>query len=95
MKEITSKDIKHLATLSALEFTEEQTEGFKSEFINILNFVDKIASAKLEGVDTFNKSVPVSSLREDEPEQSSPVEVLLKNAPKQRKGYFNVPKVVD
>ena len=95
MKEITSQDIKHLAALSALEFSEEKTESFKSELSDILAFVDQIAKAKISGVDTFNKAVPVCALREDEPQESAPTEILLKNAPKQRKGYFNVPKVVD
>ena len=95
MKTVTSEDIKHLASLSALEFDEEIIEEFKGEFESILGFVDQIANAKIEGVDTFNRSVPVAQLREDEAKESAPVEVLLKNAPKQRKGYFNVPKVVD
>lgn len=95
MKSVTSEDIKHLASLSALEFDEEKMETFKGEFESILNFVDKIANAKIEGVETFNRSVAVAQLREDEAKESAPVEVLLINAPKQRKGYFNVPKVVD
>ncbi|MBR2909053.1 MAG: Asp-tRNA(Asn)/Glu-tRNA(Gln) amidotransferase subunit GatC [Clostridia bacterium] len=95
MKTVTSEDIKHLASLSALDFDEEKIEEFKGEFESILGFVDQIANAKIEGVDTFNRSVPVAQLREDEAKESAPVEVLLKNAPKQRKGYFNVPKVVD
>lgn len=95
MKEITSQDIKHLAELSALEFSEEKVEGFKTELNDILRFVDQIASAKIEGVSTDNRAIPVAYLREDEPKESSPSEILLKNAPKQRKGYFNVPKVVD
>ena len=95
MKSVSSKDIKHLAALSALEFNEEQIEEFKGEFEGILGFVDQIANAKLDKVETFNRSVPVASLREDEPTESASVEILLRNAPKQRKGYFNVPKVVD
>ena len=95
MKKVTSEDIKHLASLSALEFSDEKIESFKGEFESILNFVDQIANAKIENVDTFNRSVAVADLREDEAKESAPVDVLLKNAPKQRKGYFNVPKVVD
>lgn len=95
MKSVKSEDIKHLEALSALEFSEEKIEEFKGEFESILNFVDKIASAKIDSIDTFNRSVPVAELREDVPQESAPAEVLLKNAPKQRKGYFNVPKVVD
>ena len=95
MKQITREDVKHLASLSALEFTDEQMENFVPEFNSILNFVDQIATAKIEKVDTYSRVVSADDLREDEPRESYPNEVLLKNAPKQRKGYFNVPKVVD
>ena len=95
MKTISSEEIKHLASLSQLEFTDEQIETFKSEFNGILNLVNQIAEAKTDKVNTFAREIPVEELREDMPVQSYSQEVLLKNAPKQRKGHFNVPKVVE
>jgi len=95
MKTISSEEIKHLASLSQLEFTEDQIETFKGEFNGILNLVNQIATAKTEKVNTFAREISVEELREDIPVQSYSQEVLLKNAPKQRKGHFNVPKVVE
>lgn len=95
MKEISSEEIMHLASLSALEFSEEEAKEFSKEFNNILKFVDKIASAKLEKDDIFASAVLISELREDEVKESYTREEILKNAPKQRKGYFVVPKVVE
>lgn len=95
MKEISSEEIMHLASLSALEFSEKEAKEFSKEFNNILKFVDKIASAKLEKDDIFASAVLISELREDEVKESYTREEILTNAPKQRKGYFVVPKVVE
>lgn len=95
MKEISSEEIMHLASLSALEFSKEEAKEFSKEFNNILKFVDKIANAKLEKDDIFASAVLISELREDEVKESYTREEILKNAPKQRKGYFVVPKVVE
>lgn len=95
MKEISSEEIMHLASLSALEFSEKEAKEFSKEFNNILKFVDKIASAKLEKDDIFTSAVLISELREDDVKESYTRVEILKNAPKQRKGYFVVPKVVE
>ena len=95
MKEISSEEIMHLASLSALEFSEKEAKEFSKEFNNILKFVDKIASAKLEKDDIFTSAVLISELREDDVKESYTREEILTNAPKQRKGYFVVPKVVE
>ena len=95
MKEISSEEIMHLASLSALEFSEKEAKEFSKEFNNILKFVDKIASAKLEKDDIFTSDVLISELREDDVKESYAREEILKNAPRQRKGYFVVPKVVE
>lgn len=95
MKEISSEEIMHLASLSALEFSEKEAKEFSKEFNNILKFVDKIASAKLEKDDIFASAVLISELREDDVKESYTREEILTNAPKQRKGYFVVPKVVE
>lgn len=95
MKQLTTDEIKHLAVLSALEFSDAEIDTFKTEFNDILKFVNQISTAKIDKVNTFAREISVSELREDEPKESFGQEVLLKNAPKQRKGYFNVPKVVE
>ena len=87
--------IKHLAELSALEFSESGLEKFAPEFQNILKFVDQIAKIKTVDQQIFSREINVEDLREDEVQESMDREKLLSCAPKQRKGHFNVPKVVE
>ena len=47
--EITEKDIKHLASLSRLEFSDDEIEKFSSEFASIIDYVNQ-----LQRVDTTN-----------------------------------------
>ena len=92
---ISKEQILHLTKLSALEFTEKEIQEFYGEFNNILGFVDKIASVKVDSDYLSSRKISVKDLRDDLEEESQERDVVLMNAPKQRKGYFNVPKVVE
>ncbi|MDD4815913.1 MAG: Asp-tRNA(Asn)/Glu-tRNA(Gln) amidotransferase subunit GatC [Clostridia bacterium] len=92
---ITIKEIEHLASLSALDFSAEEKEKFVKDLGNILEMVNKLQTAETGDDLVFNKSHKLSQLREDIAEESLPQEEILKNAPKQRRGCFNVPLVVE
>lgn len=93
--EITIKDVERLSTLSALEFSEKEKEDFLKDFTNILEMVNEIQKAKTEDANVYNRSHKLSELREDEIKESYSQEEILKNAPKERRGCFNVPLVVE
>lgn len=93
--QITIKEVEHLATLSALNFTAEEKEKFVTDFTNILNMVNEIQKADTTSGNVFNKSHKLSELREDEAKPSFSQEEILQNAPKQRRNCFNVPLVVE
>lgn len=88
------EDIKHLANLSALEFTSEELENFKDDFNNILGFVDQISNANIEGEIEYSP-IDVEELRADEARESYAQEVILENAPKQKMGCFAVPLMME
>ena len=88
------EDIKHLADLSALEFSEERLESFKDEFNNILKFVDQISSAEVAGEIKY-EPIDVEELREDEVVTSYEQSKILENAPKQKMGSFAVPLMME
>lgn len=93
--EITEKDIKHLASLSRLEFSDDEIEKFSSEFASIIDYVNQ-----LQKVDTTNvvDKTPVrefEELRDDVVKSSLPNEKIIENAPKKYNGYFVAPTVVE
>lgn len=93
--EITIKEVERLAELSALKFTDEEKQKFVSDFNNILDMVNKIQTAKTTNKNVFNRSHKLSDLREDIAKESFDTELILENAPKQRRNCFNVPLVVE
>lgn len=95
MKDVDLKIVEHLAELSALNFTEEEQQQFIPEFNNILNMINAINNINLDQELVYTNAVDVSQLRPDVVQQSMPQALALENAPKQRKGCFNVPRVVD
>jgi aspartyl-tRNA(Asn)/glutamyl-tRNA(Gln) amidotransferase subunit C len=95
MKRISQDDVARLATLSALEFSPEELVDYTEKLNEALAVINKIRDVNTDAIPKYSTTVDISELREDEPHHSMLREVALQNAPKQRKGCFNVPKVVD
>ncbi len=95
MIDIEIKDIQHLATLSALKFSEQEMQDLVPEFNNTLSMINQMNEVESVSDLVVTNAVDISDLREDEVEESISQELALINAPKQRKGCYNVPRVVD
>ena len=87
--QISKEEIKHLANLSALEFNDEEIENFQKEFNQILEFVNQINQADVQG-DIQYTVHDFSDLREDEAKTGLTQEEVLANAPKAKLGSFSV-----
>ena len=93
-EDVTIKEIERLAELSTLDFTEQEKKAMIKEvsgIIKMLNECDTIEANDYE----FDNTIDLCDLREDEAKESITNELALTNAPKQRKGQFNVPMVVE
>ncbi len=88
------KDIKHLAELSKLEFTEEELKDFIPAFASAVEFADIIKNADIKGERVLN-IIDMADLREDEAKDSSPVEELLQNSPIIRRDSIVVPRIME
>ncbi len=95
MIDIEIKDIQHLATLSALKFSEQEMQDLVPEFNNTLSMINQMNEVESVSDLVVTNAVDISDLREDQVEESISQELALINAPKQRKGCYNVPRVVD
>lgn len=92
---IEIKDVDYLAELSALEFTPEEKQNFLKDFNNILEMVNQLNQHKVSKENVYNPSHNLNELREDIVDESLSQEEVLLNAPKQRRGCFSVPLVVE
>ncbi len=47
---MTPDEVKHLANLARIELTEQEIESFRTQFSDILGFVDQIKEADVTGI---------------------------------------------
>ncbi len=94
---VTQKEIKTLARLSRLEFSDEEIEKFAPEFEEIIDFANKINEQVAGDTDTIRevvtRTVKWEDLREDEVKESLPNEKITSNVQAEN-GYFPVRRVV-
>lgn len=80
--EITTELVNHLAELSRLQFSPEETENFKQEFAQTLSQVDKLNNADLSKVVEIEDMLDAQTqLRQDQIKQGLSVKDVTKNAP--------------
>ena len=93
---MNSIDLRHIARLSRLHLTDEELKFFETQVSQILSFVDKLKEVNVEGVEPTSHPLALSNVfREDEIKHSIPIEGFLKNAPRARGKFFEVPKIIN
>ncbi len=87
--------IKHLCSLSKLDYSEDGVAKVMGEMSDIIDLMDEIKEFDLTYDDTKDgNEIRFADTREDKPEESFPAEKLLSNAENQD-GCYVVPKVVE
>lgn len=93
---VSKEDVKYIAKLSRLKFTDAEEDNFLKSFNSILNHVQKINSVDTEGVEPCSNVFTLKNvLREDKAEPCYNAEKLLENAPEKEDTAYLVPKVVE
>src|ERR1035437_2192991 len=94
---VTTNEVKKVADLAKLEFTEPELAELTGEMNHILGYIDQLKEvdvSNVEPLENLNEGVGQSALRRDVMRPSLTVEQALSNAPKSADGYFLVPKVL-
>lgn len=90
---ITAEEIKKIAYLARLEFTEEELKNFSGDFNKILVWMEKLNELDTTSVEPLiHMSHEINVLREDEVKITLTHQEALANAPKKDTDYFRVPK---
>ena len=93
---VTKKDVETVAELARLSFTDEEKVELIGTLNNILGYFDKLSEIDTEHVEPLTHILPVQNvMREDEIKPSIGQEKALENAPKEKRGHFVIPKVID
>ena len=86
-------DVRRIAKLAMLKFSEEETEKFEKEFSRMISMVENLP--EISGMDTLLDQDNLMDLREDTVVPSTPRIEILSNVPHQVAGCIVVPKTVE
>lgn len=96
---ITPDEIRQIAVLARLSFTEEELTELTQHFDTILTYVEKLDELQIDGVEPTAHAVAVSApLRDDEvtnTPNAAQTDALLANAPSRKTHFFRVPKIIE
>lgn len=91
-------EVRRIAALAKLEFSESEIDEFTPQFGEILDYVEKLLEVDVEGVEPTSQVGLTGEAgapgREDEPRPSLGADTALANAPDPGAGHFRVPKVI-
>ncbi len=93
---IDKNEVKHIAKLSRLEFSEEEIERFSKELSSIVDYVNKMQSLNLDNVEmTYSTSEAVNVFRsDDEVDEKDYRDEILSSAPESEDGYIKVKAIL-
>lgn len=93
---ISIDDVKYIAKLAKLKFTDEEAEKMSKDFEGILAHFKSIDKFDLSAVDLNKyKDGLESVIRKDEVEVYEDKEKLFQNAKTKRETYVEVPKIIE
>lgn len=92
---ITLAEVKHVAALAKLSFTDEELAKIAKELDAIVGYVEQLKELNVDDVPPTAHVLDLHNVfRDDKVEPWLTNEEALQNAPAQKKGYFSVPKVI-
>jgi len=89
-------DVKYVAHLARLHLTPDEEKKLGAQLGDILGYIEKLKELDVTNVEPTAHAMPlVNVTRPDEVRPSLPHEEALRNAPRQDRGLFIVPKIVE
>ena len=93
---ITQEEVTHVANLSKLKFSEEETASFATTLSKIVDMVELLSEVDTTGVaPTTTMADRKTVLRADVAEAGTDRDLLFKNVPEKDNYYIKVPAILD
>ena len=94
MSIISKEDVKHVAKLAELDFSDSEVEKITSQLDKILGHVANISKVDTAAISPTSHTLEIKNVfREDTVRESLSKEDALLNAPEEMDGGFKVPKI--
>lgn len=93
---IDREQVKHVASLAKLEFTDAQLDALTPQLDDIIGLFESLSEVDTSKVEaTSNVTDSLNVMREDVAEDWGQSDALLKNAPEAENGFIKVPTIID
>lgn len=93
---ITQEEVTHVANLSKLKFSEEETASFATTLSKIVDMVELLSEVDTTGIaPTTTMADCKTVLRPDVAEEGTDRDCLFKNVPEKDNYYIKVPAILD
>lgn len=93
---ITANEVKHVASLAKLEFTDEELQKFTGQMDEIINMIEQLGEVDTTDVPvTSTVTEEVNVMREDVAVKGTDRTLLMKNVPEEKDGLIKVPAIID
>ena len=93
---ITQEEVTHVANLSKLKFSEEDTAAFATTLSKIVDMVELLSEVDTTGIaPTTTMADCKTVLRPDVAEEGTDRDLLFKNVPEKDNYYIKVPAILD
>ena len=92
---IDINEVKHIADLAKLSFSEDELQRMAKELDSIVRYMEKLKALDVSHVESTTHVTDLHNVfREDKTSSPMPVQEALRNAPARKLDYFSVPKVL-
>lgn len=93
---VSRDDVRSIATLARLDFSEEEEAAIEQDLNQILDYVSDLDSVDTSGVEPMTHVLDLSNrARPDATEERISREDAFRNAPNTDGEHFRVPQVID
>jgi len=93
---ITKEEVRHVAHLARLNFSEDEEEKFTSQLNSILMYMDILNGMDTAGIQPMTHAISLGNVfRDDTGKESLGAEIALEGAPDGKMGFFGVPKIIE
>ena len=93
---ITANEVKHVASLAKLEFTDEELQKFTGQMDEIINMVEQLGEVDTTDVPvTSTVTEEVNVMREDVAVKGTDRTLLMKNVPDEKDGLIKVLAIIE
>jgi aspartyl-tRNA(Asn)/glutamyl-tRNA(Gln) amidotransferase subunit C len=95
MMRFTRDQVRKVAVLSRLEFTDAEADAFADQLSRILDYVEKLGSLDTDGIEPTSHALALKNvMRKDAVLPSLAPDQVLANAPESEAQCFKVPPII-